>query len=923
MAKTFSFNPWQVGDEVTAERLNETGNFGTHPDFRELESNVIDLIMQAYFDGKDISYQGLFFDGFVGGVKDGGSFKINFDTTEKRITMQGPDDPFTFNTSITGGHKNSDDTNANSFSHTILNKTNRLLLVFTNGNTQNGMSGVTFNGVALTLLSSTQFNSGNGQVWYMINPPVGTFNVVVSTSASQRTRGVACNLYGVDQTTPFGTVSQGNGVNSSSTIVTTNVGDIIVSAFFADQFGSGPTVGSGQTLQFNSGGATCGVSISNETASGTSDTQSFSTSGGVDTRLTAIPILQATNLYDGLSGAFYKSILTSFQAAKRRVQLWVTRKAYRFNLAASISNGATTLTISGDHTAKFANGDTIDIYNSSNIVRERKTLTATPSFGSGVTTLTFTAAIAEAGGFDANAFVERVDVLPQVSLVAAGGGDSFQNMTYKRSEVAIPSAAPANSHALDLENSSSQYASAAHSASLNLGGKNVAIEFWVKKESDSNAWVTKAGVGTATRAYELVWFGTADGARLQFSGRFEGTYDSIQTASSSHPHDTGWHHIAGTYDGANLKLFFDGVLVATKAESRAFVDTGEPLRIGSNGDVNSFTDGLMDEVRIWRIARTDTQIKENFNKTLAADKAGLVAYYRLDNTYLDASGNNNTLNPVNSPAFAATPAPTIPDTGQQAEGQITLDTAVSGSQDNINAPGSQVINVANGPNRIIVLFAMTDGAFSSANVDGNGMTQVGSGGTAGGGSVSIWYYLNPSVGSHTVNFNNARYMSWTVASFFGVDQNTPFDALAAHGGGFNPGTYSVSPLGNTGDLIVGMIGNRTTGLGLTGSSAGGGQVGLGGAGNSINQMGSSYKPAAEGVNTFSYTWNSPPASMYTGVIAVAMNAITLKTIEIEDEYEYDSGVADKHDFKAKLNISRRDLALTVHAKRLGCALQQS
>lgn len=923
MAKTFANNPWQVGDEVTAQRLNETGDFGSHPDFNELESNVIDLIMQAYFDGKDISYQGLFFDGFVGGTKDGGSFKINFDTTEKKITMQGADDPFAWN-SVTGGHKNIDDTVALTFSHTVPNKTNRLLIVVTNSNTTSGASSVTFNGVNLTFLaSSAAYNSGAPQIWYMIAPPVGTFDVVVIPSGSHRIRGVAHSIVGADQTSPFGTSQTAEAVNGASVTVSPAIGDIIFTVFFADNFNSGPTYGSGQVERSNSGGATAGVATTTEIATSTSDLQSANTSGGVDTSIFSIPVKPSTSLYDGKTGAFYKSILTSFQATKKKVQLWVTRKAYRFNLATSIANGATTLTISGDHAGKFANGDTIDIYNSANTIRERKTLTAIPSFGSGVTTFTFTTAIVNAGGFDTNAFVERVDVLPQVSLVVAGGADSFQNMTYKRSEVAIPSIAPANSHALDLENSSSQYAMAPHSTSLNLGGKNICLEFWVKKESDSNAWVTKAGVGTATRAYELVWFGTADGARLQFSGRFEGTYDSVQTASSSHPHDTGWHHIAGTYDGANLKLFFDGVLVATKAESRAFVDTGEPLRIGSNGDVNSFTDGLMDEVRIWRISRTDTQIKENYNKTLAADKAGLVAYYRLDNSYLDASGNGNTLSPVNSPAFAATPAPTIPDTGQQAEGQITIDTVVSGSQDNINAPGSQAITVGNGPNRIIVLFAMTDGAFGSANVDGNAMTQVGSGGTAGGGSVSIWYYLNPSVGAHTVNFNNARYMCWTVVSFFGVDQNTPFDALAAHGGGFNPGTYSVNPLGNAGDLIVGMIGNRTTGLGLTGSSAGGGQVGLGGAGTSINQQNSSYKPAVEGANTFSYSWNSPPASMYTGVIAVAMNAVTLKTIEIEDEYEYDSGAADKHDFKAKLNISRTDTALTVYAKRLGCALQQS
>lgn len=107
-------------------------------------------------------------------------------------------------------------------------------------------------------------------------------------------------------------------------------------------------------------------------------------------------------------------------------------KGDKLNLDATISTGATTLTIDGDQTGIFANGDTVDISTSDNLVRERKTLTAIPTFATGKTTLTFSAT---ANAFGITDFVERVNVIPQISLVDIGTAKSFQSMTFVRSEL--------------------------------------------------------------------------------------------------------------------------------------------------------------------------------------------------------------------------------------------------------------------------------------------------------------------------------------------------------------------------------------------------------------------------------------------------------------------------------------------------------
>jgi len=153
---------------------------------------------------------------------------------------------------------------------------------------------------------------------------------------------------------------------------------------------------------------------------------------------TTDPTINNNGTLAGLFGAgdltgVYESIVTAFQITKETIHLWIVRNfVSQFNLDSSISGGATTLTILGDKTSEFANGDTIDISKANNNTRERKTLTAVPSFGGGVTTLTFSATD---NAFGTSDFVERVDVLPTISLVDSGTAKSFQTPDFVQSIV--------------------------------------------------------------------------------------------------------------------------------------------------------------------------------------------------------------------------------------------------------------------------------------------------------------------------------------------------------------------------------------------------------------------------------------------------------------------------------------------------------
>ena len=75
-----------------------------------------------------------------------------------------------------------------------------------------------------------------------------------------------------------------------------------------------------------------------------------------------------------------------------------------------------------------------------------------------------------------------------------------------------------------------------------------------------------------------------------------------------------WTHLAFTYDGANERLYVNGVLVRTRAQTGNNLQTNNVVRIGGNNQfANEFFGGLIDEVRIYRTVRSQAQIQSDMN----------------------------------------------------------------------------------------------------------------------------------------------------------------------------------------------------------------------------------------------------------------------------------------------------------------------
>ncbi|NRA91453.1 MAG: T9SS type A sorting domain-containing protein, partial [Psychroserpens sp.] len=84
--------------------------------------------------------------------------------------------------------------------------------------------------------------------------------------------------------------------------------------------------------------------------------------------------------------------------------------------------------------------------------------------------------------------------------------------------------------------------------------------------------------------------------------------------------DDEWHQVAATYDGTNLKIYIDGVEDINE-DKTAPVDTDESFYIAAagKGTPTQHFRGNIDEVRVWDVALTPTQLRFIMNQEIEAN----------------------------------------------------------------------------------------------------------------------------------------------------------------------------------------------------------------------------------------------------------------------------------------------------------------
>ena len=150
------------------------------------------------------------------------------------------------------------------WSHTISAGANRILIVGTSNtlatDSSKTITGVTYGGAPLTR-AGFQANGTKvrAEIWFLMNPAIGTANVVVTLPSATDLTGGSLGFTGVDPQTGLGTFASASGSTTAPTVAVAAIGNssIVVDTLGAVGTTGTATAGAGQTARWNlSTGAT-------------------------------------------------------------------------------------------------------------------------------------------------------------------------------------------------------------------------------------------------------------------------------------------------------------------------------------------------------------------------------------------------------------------------------------------------------------------------------------------------------------------------------------------------------------------------------------------------------------------------------------------------------------------------------------------
>ena len=144
----------------------------------------------------------------------------------------------------------------------------------------------------------------------------------------------------------------------------------------------------------------------------------------------------------------------------------------------------------------------------------------------------------------------------------------------------------------------------------------------IRKTGDYNLYIN------SNKLAAEVWPG-GEGVSSSFK---EATGSTINISANQ------WTHVAAVWDGTAFSLYVDGILDPSTTNTRSAGGT-DNLTIGRSITYDQPFNGKIDEVRIWNIARAQTDILSSLSKELTGSEGGLVSYYNFNQGV--AAGDNS------------------------------------------------------------------------------------------------------------------------------------------------------------------------------------------------------------------------------------------------------------------------------------------
>ena len=181
--------------------------------------------------------------------------------------------------------------------------------------------------------------------------------------------------------------------------------------------------------------------------------------------------------------------------------------------------------------------------------------------------------------------------------------------------------------AIELTGEAGGWVEVPDSKSLDITDE-ITLMCWVYPTQFTNEWFriivkTWAGDTAPWMVYGFYEQGGSNGKTGFIISVNKGTEKRCGNGPSPQLPAKEWTHLAATYDGNQMKLYYDGEM-KVEQDAKGKIDTNDvPVSVGRNSEGNrEHYIGLIDEVAIWSVALDEGEVQEAMDRVFAVEPEG-------------------------------------------------------------------------------------------------------------------------------------------------------------------------------------------------------------------------------------------------------------------------------------------------------------
>lgn len=203
-----------------------------------------------------------------------------------------------------------------------------------------------------------------------------------------------------------------------------------------------------------------------------------------------------------------------------------------------------------------------------------------------------------------------------------------------------------------LTSSGSKYMSVSDSSVLSITG-DMTLGIWYNPSVQPASGESKVLISkwNTTGSQQSFYFshtrpGVGGNRQLSLNLSSNGSNDTRVSVNATVSNGV-WTNAVVVYSASagSATFYVNGVQVGSTQTGlpTSIFDSTADFQVSGHSGTTGMVDGLVDEVRVWNVAKSASDILASYNSEISSSSSGLQAYYKLNNNFLDSTSNANHL----------------------------------------------------------------------------------------------------------------------------------------------------------------------------------------------------------------------------------------------------------------------------------------